>query len=386
MLEARAYLKVAFATVLLTCGAVAATNIVIDPFGAFRLVPMAGVNTAKPAIATRVKLAKAFDIRRIRPEALVLGTSRSHIGLRMTHPGWGGQPTRRYNAAFDGATTKEMYAYLRHAHAVGRLREVVLGLDTWQLGSGPATVRADFDASLLRTGLGSLDWLSVALADARLFANLDTLGASLTTLRGQDARRGWLGADGQRLGDVFFREVEPAFVAGPGDYLRSVDRQEVGYKTAPASVRRGLAAAHPQSPAADTSFEYIARIVEFCRAESIALRLFLTPAHAHQLEIAALVGEWPKIEGGKRALTELIAADAQAHPDERAFRLYDFSGYSSVTTEPVPEPGSRAEMQYYWDSSTGWRLDSRPPLRRATAQTAAGRLRHRTHDRECRRD
>ena len=136
MLEARAYLKVAFATVLLTCGAVAATNIVIDPFGAFRLVPMAGVNTAKPAIATRVKLAKAFDIRRICPEALVLGTSRSHIGLRMTHPGWGGQPTRRYNAAFDGATTKEMYAYLRHAHAVGRLREVVLGLDTWQLGSG----------------------------------------------------------------------------------------------------------------------------------------------------------------------------------------------------------------------------------------------------------
>ena len=75
----------------------------------------------------------------------------------------------------------------------------------------------------------------------------------------------------------------------------------------------------------DTPFDYIARIVEFCRAESIALRLFLTPAHAHQLEIAALVGEWPKIEGGKRALTELIAADAQAHPDERPFRLYDLT-------------------------------------------------------------
>jgi hypothetical protein len=51
----------------------------------------------------------------IKPEAIVLGTSRSHVGLRMTHAGWRVPIGTRYNSAFDGATTKEMYAYLLHA-------------------------------------------------------------------------------------------------------------------------------------------------------------------------------------------------------------------------------------------------------------------------------
>jgi len=31
--------------------------------------------------------------------------------------------------------------------------------------------------------------------------------------------------------------------------------------------------------------------------------------------------------------------------------LWDFSGYSSVTTEALPASGSHAEMEFYWDSS-----------------------------------
>jgi hypothetical protein len=31
--------------------------------------------------------------------------------------------------------------------------------------------------------------------------------------------------------------------------------------------------------------------------------------------------------------------------------LWDFSGYSSITTERLPPIGSRDEMRFYWDSS-----------------------------------
>src|SRR5262249_10855883 len=31
--------------------------------------------------------------------------------------------------------------------------------------------------------------------------------------------------------------------------------------------------------------------------------------------------------------------------------LLDFSGYSRVTTEALPDPDSRTEMRFYWDSS-----------------------------------
>src|SRR5262245_8084801 len=78
-------------------------NLAVDPYGSNPFVQ--ADNVARPAIYRRVKLAKAYDIRRIRPEAIVLGSSRSHLALRMSHPGWAVPPTARYNAAFDGATT-----------------------------------------------------------------------------------------------------------------------------------------------------------------------------------------------------------------------------------------------------------------------------------------
>lgn len=96
---------------------------------------------------------------------------------------------------------------------------------------------------------------------------------------------------------------------------------------------------------------YIRRIIAFCRAERIDLRIFLTPSHVHQVEIAAAAEESSWIEGAKRDLVYLLAEDTARHPDEAPIPLWDFSGYSTVTTEPLPAPGSRDEMKYYWDSS-----------------------------------
>lgn len=81
------------------------------------------------------------------------------------------------------------------------------------------------------------------------------------------------------------------------------------------------------------------------------LEVVISPEHAHQLEISAAIGEWATIENAKRALVELLADDAAHHVDAAPIPLWDFSGYSSITTESFPEPGSRAEMRFYWDSS-----------------------------------
>ena len=104
------------AGLLLSC--VLAFNTAVDPYGMYRLIEVKGFNLHKPAIYHRTRLFKAYDVRRIKPSAIVLGTSRSHVGLRMSHEGWDPTATPRYNLAFDGATTKEMYFYLRHADAI----------------------------------------------------------------------------------------------------------------------------------------------------------------------------------------------------------------------------------------------------------------------------
>ncbi len=309
---------------------------------------LSGFNSEKPAQQTRVRLVKAAEIRRLKPRAIVLGTSRSHIGLRMNHPGWKDEP--RYNAAFDGATLEEIYAYLQHAQAMTPLREVVLGIDTWQLEENPATVRPDFDPTALARPDNLWSRMQVALSDLRLLLSLDTLVASISTLRRQgDGELQWFAPDGQRLGPQFFRRAGEEYeTMGPRGYFLAVDRQEIGFKEPPAEVASDSAPA-PQASNVN-SFEFMRKIVVFCREQAIDLRIFITPAHAHQIEIAAAMGEWDRIDKGKRDLVRLLTMDAREHGTPLV-PLWDFSGDSSVTEEPLPSGPHNREMRFYWDSS-----------------------------------
>ena len=342
-------------TAVLLIAAIASLNLVVDPFGMYRLVDLAGLNSHKPAIDHRVRLTKAYDVRRIRPQGIILGTSRSHLGLRPSHDGWDPAAKPVYNLAFDGATTKEMYQYLLHAHAVRPLRQVVLGLDTYHATRAPAAARPDFDPHLLDSPGG---WVlpSLIRADLKVLASLDTLRASVTTVRSQrDSEPQWFAPDGQRRGEVFFRRAGEQFEElGPRGYFEEIDRLEVGFKREgqlAAGARLPARAAQPETAASETSLDYIRRIIAFCRAQRVDLRIFIAPEHVHQLEITAAIGEWTTLENAKRALVELLAEDAAQHPEAPPIPLWDFSGYSSITTEALPEPGSRAEMRFYWDSS-----------------------------------
>jgi hypothetical protein len=331
-------------------------NLVVDPYGMYHLVEIRGFNIHKPGVYHRVRLAKAYDVRRVKPQAIILGTSRSHLGLRPSHDGWQETATRRYNLAFDGATTKEMYHYLLHAHAVQPLRQVVLGLDTYHPTAAPATTRPDFDPQMLSKPGSLPSWLGMILADVKLLVSIDTLKASIDTLKAQNGGEPeWFAADGQRLGEIFFRRPGENFVTrGPRAYFDQIDRLEVGFKTegmGPSASKPSLRPASPPVSGEETSLAYIRRIVQFCRAEQIDLRIFITPEHAHQMEISAAVGAWAMIENNKRALVSLLQEDAARNPGERPITLYDFSGYSTITTETLPERGSFSEMKYYWDSS-----------------------------------
>ncbi len=358
MSMARKYCLITALAALLLVGGVAAFNAVVDPYGMYRLFEVKGFNMHKPAIYNRVRLMKAFDIRRVRPDAIVLGTSRSHVAMRMSHRGWDPIAKKRYNLAFDGATTKEMYFYLRFTQAVHPLKQVVLGLDTYHPTLAPGSTRPDFDQGLLFENRSLVSFVCMVLEDLKLLASVDTLIASIKTVLSQNAGGPeWFTADGQRSGEIFFRDFEDKFQKCPRDYFEEIDRMEVGFKMPdrkPAGVTPVMAVSAPASGQKgddETSLGYIRRIVEFCRDYHIDLRIFITPEHAHQAEISAAVGAWPSVEEAKRNLVRLLADDAASHPGKPPVPLYDFSGYNSVTIEPLPEPGSRNEMKYYWDSS-----------------------------------
>ena len=328
-----------------------AFNLIVDPFDLYRIVDRAGLNHNKPEKYVRVRLLKLFELERVKPGVVALGTSRTHLGIRMTHPGWNPAFAPGYNLAFDSATTHEIYAYLRDAQAVRPLRQVVLGLDTWQLTNDPSGVIPGFEDAFLDRPDSA--WRNVASHIARLGAafSLDTLLASFHTLGRQfPSEPDSFAPDGQRLGEVLFRSGGKKNPRGdPGAEFALVDRREImsALKIQPAAQVRAGGGARPDL----SSMAYVREIVAFCRANAIELFIFITPMHADQMEIRTLLGEWTKIEASKRMLVQILAEDSAAHPGAKPIPLWDFTGYNSVTTEPVPPPGSQRQMAYYWDSS-----------------------------------
>jgi hypothetical protein len=82
-----------------------------------------------------------------------------------------------------------------------------------------------------------------------------------------------------------------------------------------------------------SAMEDLGRIVHLCQKKKIRLNLFISPSHATEWESIRLSGAWSKFENWKRDIAKL-------HP------VWDFSGYNSVTTEPIQK-----HMQNYMDSS-----------------------------------
>lgn len=349
------YLAVSGAVALLALMVVGLFNGVIDPLGMFNLADLPGLNRHKPAVYTRVRIAKAYELRRVAPAGIILGTSRTHLGLRPSHEGWDPAARPRYNLAFDGATTREMYLYLHHAQSVAPLKQVVLGLDTWQLTDAPAGTRPGFDPEVLYADAGPASRMRVALADLRLLISVDTLRLAFQTLQAQKwAEPEWFAPDGQRLGEVFFRRPGEIFRdQSPRAYFDNYDRQEISWQTEPAGKPGGVPLPYAKAPAASepSSLDFIERIVRFCRDHRIDLRIYTTPAHARNLEITALAGSWSNLEAGKRRLAAILEKDARAHPDQPAIPFHDFADYSSITTEPLPSASGTDEMINYWDSS-----------------------------------
>ena len=60
--------------------AIASMNFVVDPFGMYRLVALDSFNAYKPAVDHRVRLVKAYDVRRLRPQGIILGHVQKSLG------------------------------------------------------------------------------------------------------------------------------------------------------------------------------------------------------------------------------------------------------------------------------------------------------------------
>ena len=339
-MSAARYLLAYFLILLSGALAVFSVNWIVDPYHVNAQLRSPALNAFKPEHDTHMLLAKAYGVRREKPQAIVIGSSRSGDGFNALHPGLGGPAAPAYNLGLDGGNIRHVAAYFRHAVAVSELRTAVVGLDYFMFNQANDRHQLDFDATLLA---GQGHRVPAALGQAKAYFSFDALLSSARTVLSQ--KPGLLAPllHGMRGTVDYDRALAQEGVRG--NFARVLRHfAETAYLPRPGF-------AFSLGEGAESSLETLREMLVQARGSGVKLHLVINPAHAWDSELMRALGLWDGFEDWKRALVRLLEQEAKAAPAGPEPALWDFSGYNSITTEPVPAADSpRVPMAWFLDA------------------------------------
>ncbi|WP_017305707.1 hypothetical protein [Spirulina subsalsa] len=301
---------------LLSLSLIAGLNAGIDPYEALGTRQIRGINNIKPEKNTQVRLFKTLAINRLQVQSVFLGSSRTEFGLDSNHPALSHlQPG--YNLAISGGNMYEVRRYFDHVIATQpEVEKIVLGLDFFMFNQFQQ-VTPDFNEYRLEVRHIILkDLFDVLFSKSALLASFRTLRSSQ---REPDAI-GFFYPDGRINPDFYIAKT----------YHNQPKKARFAKVLADFMTREDLYGNYQLSR---DYLEDLKAIITTSQAQGIDLTLFISPSHAMQWEAIRVSGLWPEFEQWKRELVNLAP-------------IWDFSGYNSITTEPLTD-----SMVHYIESS-----------------------------------
>ena len=317
----RRYVVWYLSTLLLACTLVAGFNAVIDPQARILIVEKPGFNQVKTRLKSASRKGKTTALRQCSYDTLVLGTSRAEMAMAMDAPPL--NDGRSYNAALKAGSMYEIRRIAEYALLNQNLDVVLLSLD-FVAFNADLIYEEDFsDSPLAETvSLSSL---------AKYLVSLQTLRESLDTLKGNTRGNAETCVD-------------------TGKHVRK-------YKQKPARVAfDGILRQYSKGPykrhaSGDFHLRHLASLLRDLADADVAVYAFISPAHVVHFELMKEMDLLDEYEDWKRDLVRLFAEANQDLPEQQHAVLWDFSGFSEITTEKVPPPGDESFMRWYSDSS-----------------------------------
>lgn len=315
-------------SVLLLSGVMAGFNWWADPYAIYRDRELS-LQQQQPILVMNERVFKTVGLARTRADVVILGTSRTDIGIGREHRAFQGR--RVLNLSTFGQPIRETRRLMQLALEHGKPQAIVVGLDFFAFNAlfVPPSDFVEENYSLLRPY--NLMLSISALADAWK-----------VVLRKIPAEGDCCYADGFRTPQTLSRMA--------GSYRRNFSDSERMFlleKYLPyPDCRFSLATSK-----AGSSLDDLREMVRLAHQHHVDLRLFISPSHARQWETLAVSGLWEQWEEWKRELIRINEAGA-IQAGAATFPLWDFSGYDTVSTEEVPVLGDNTSiMRWYSDSS-----------------------------------
>jgi hypothetical protein len=328
--------------------------VIVDPYRRFELVSIAGFNLNKPQVAHQVRLTKAHQVCRLQPDNVILGTSRAELGIDPDDAAFRSLGGRTYNLAMAGTGVWEMARTLKHAHFARRLKVAVIGLDfhvfnaylertifqTTVFNFDEGRLLASPQDSCRRTFFHDISWFLGPAAAKAAWRTVRDQNSSTPLAREyylpngrRDVVNNIAAMTARRLGH------RGVFISSERSYMARIWRN---------GAEKRYCLDDPET--GRSTLEGLRDIVTFAYRNDIELRLYISPEHTRLLFALMQIGLWPQYEDWKRGLVETIERAAREH-GKPVVRLIDFSGFNSITTEPVPTAGDLRPMRFYFEGS-----------------------------------
>ena len=308
---------------------VAVFDIAMDPFLVFGSPRIAGVNDVKPTTLERAELVKHHLLQRVRPDTLMLGTSKVQLGMDPRSPLWPQDSGVVFNGGVPGQPLVQTVDEFNDVVARAPVRRVMLMVEVVDLmwPGSDATPQGHFlpteDEDLHDRFMATL--------------SLDALRSSVVSLISQRDPYGISMANNGMMNDSLFREASDK--EGAAALFEQKFPTVAGAVT---SIRRQLEK-RPQAPI--NGITALRKLIRVAREKGIALDIGIAPMHCVYLEVIDANGLWPRYLAAKAAITQAVAEEGQGR-----VALWDFVGFDAFSTEPVPAHGDLThKTRWFWE-------------------------------------
>lgn len=331
MIEAKNYIRIFTITCLASVAMVAGLNYAVDPFSVFGAPRIAGFNANKIDFLEHLRMTNVYAVKRIKPQCIILGTSRAGRGLSPDHPALAGTPC--YNMALPAISLYEMRRYFQHAQAIQPLDQAILALDFRVFNTAPDRSGAFSEARLAvdREGIAQFNLFSARLPDlAAALLSTKALLASVKTVRQQRWANITLAKNG------YWKSLTDNYdhAAAFNVYTQN-------------SFRRFEEIAHNDAIFSQTSDDLRA-LLHAAYQSTVRVSVLISPAHAWHWETLHHTGLWPRFEEMKRLIVSINHEEA-LRAGKVEYQIWDFSGAIGPSLEPLPADGEPKTMRWYWE-------------------------------------
>lgn len=306
-------------------GMIAIFNYLIDPYGIYNVLFIQGINDKKPYINGKTRFHKTQKLLTLTYDCIFLGSSRVESTMNFSKESILFKHCKNYyNAGLSYASILEEYYLTKLIHKYQCKPKLFIGLDFLQ-----------FNANINKN-TKELDYFKKPLFFRYASSiSLSVVKDSINTIRTTK--------DSFYLSNGSWKIMENYLENFPKDtslYLiflftekgfNDIFYQEFTFQIDNVSTIKNFQ-----------------ELLDFLYANSFEVYFFINPFHVRLLELLDLKIGYHTFEKWKLKLVETLTEEAKKH-NKIPYKLYDFSGYNSITTEMITK--ETKESKYFFDSS-----------------------------------